>query len=55
MSIVLLMFLFILVDGIGEEACLEIIGWCLGTGYGILCVAGFIAVLYGIYSFFSGK
>lgn len=55
MSIVVFIFLFLLVDSFGEEAFLNMIGWCLGTGYGILCIAGFIAVIYGIYCFFSGK
>lgn len=55
MSYLLLFILFIIICDVGEEPFLEMIGWILGTGYGIICIVAFIAVLYGIYCFFSGK
>ena len=45
--------LLIIIFAISEDTLEYIVGAILGGGYGILMIIAFVAVLYGIYKFFS--
>ena len=49
MWVVLLIIIFM----IPEDTLEYIVGAILGGGYGILMIIAFVAILYGIYKFFS--
>lgn len=48
-----LVLLLIIIFMIPEDSLEYMLGAILGGGYGILMVIAFVAVLYGIYKFFS--
>lgn len=45
--------LLIIIFAIPEETLEYMLGAILGGGYGILMIIAFVAILYGIYKFFS--
>ena len=48
-----LVLLLIIIFMIPEETLEYMLGAILGGGYGILMIIAFVAILYGIYKFFS--
>lgn len=48
-----LVLLLIIIFMIPEDSLEYMLGAILGGGYGILMVIAFVAILYGIYKFFS--
>ena len=48
-----LVLLLIIIFMIPEETLEYMLGAVLGCGYGILMIIAFVAILYGIYKFFS--
>nr|DAT25902.1 MAG TPA: hypothetical protein [Caudoviricetes sp.] len=48
-----LVLLLIIIFMIPEETLESMLGAVLGCGYGILMIIAFVAILYGVYKFFS--
>ena len=48
-----LVLLLIIIFMIPEETLEYMLGAVLGCGYGLLMIIAFVAILYGIYKFFS--
>lgn len=48
-----LVLLLIIIFIVPEDSLEYMLGAILGGGYGILMVIAFVAILYGIYKFFS--